>query len=163
MNFFNKVLTATYIVAILAMTAVLATDAKADTQYSTIIHLASKHGSTADNYKFNEVNPGFAIRAEFDRDMSIQGGVYKNSYKKTTAYAALQYTPVKLGNVRFGGFAGMGTGYTAHSVANVGPLSALAGAMAVANFGKMSLTFRGAPKLGSGTASVVAIEVGYKF
>lgn len=115
------------------------------------------------SFKYNEINPGIAIRAEFDRDWSVQGGIYKNSYNNTTVYATLQYTPVQVANVRFGGFVGMGTGYTAYSMANVGKLSVLGGAMAIAEFGNMSLTLRGLPKLGKGTVSVVALEAGYKF
>lgn len=116
-----------------------------------------------ESFKYNEINPGIAIRAEFDRDWSVQGGVYKNSYNNTTLYATLQYTPAQVANVRLGGFVGMGTGYTAYSMANVGKLSVLGGAMAIAEFGNMSLSVRGVPKLGKGTVSVVALEAGYKF
>lgn len=114
-------------------------------------------------FKFNEVNPGVAIRAEFDQDWSVQGGVYKNSYYKTTLYGVVQYTPLHVAGVRLGGFVGLGTGYTAHSAANVGPFSLLGGAVAIAQVGNASVAVRVVPKLSSGTTGVRTLELGYRF
>jgi hypothetical protein len=148
----KKILTATYAIALVSV--ILSTEAKAETQYSLIAHVASKHGSTRDNYRFNEVNLGLAIRAEFNGDWSVQSGIYKNSYYRTTVYAVGQYTPLHFGAARFGAFAGLGTGYDK-------PVAG--GLMAIIDAGAFSLTVRGAPAIGKGTAAVATIEFGYKF
>jgi hypothetical protein len=150
----NKVLTATYAIALVALGVILSTEAKAETEYSLIAHVASKHGLTRDNYRFNEANPGLAIRAQFNGDWSAQSGIYHNSYYRTTVYAVGQYTPLHLGAVRFGAFAGLSTGYDK-------PVAG--GLMAIIDAGAFSLTVRGAPAIGKGTAAVATIEFGYKF
>lgn len=128
-----------------------------------IAHAASKHGATSENYKFNEINPGAALRLDITDTHGVQVGVYRNSYFKTTAYAVYQYTPLAIGPVRLGGFAGLATGYREHSTVNVGALSVVGGAYAVADIGGYTVAFRGVPKISPKTAGVVTVEFGFKF
>jgi hypothetical protein len=146
--------------AALALTAILATEARASDTY-LIVHGASRHGASAQT--FNEVNAGAAIRVDLTDTHGVQAGVYRNSYYKTTVYAGYQYTPVRVGVVRLGGFAGFASGYAQHTSLNVGSLSLMAGAYAVADIGRITVALRAVPKVSPKTASVVAVEVGFKF
>lgn len=144
------------------LAALFAGEARAADTY-VIAHGASKHGSTADSYKFNEVNLGAALRLDLTDTHGLQAGVYRNSYYKLTAYAGYQYTPVRIGAVRLGGFVGLASGYKAQSALNVGALSVVGGAYAVADFDSYTVAVRAAPKMSPKTTSVVALEVGFKF
>ncbi len=69
-------------------------------------------------------NPGFGISVDsgfkaLDTSIRFEAGVYKNSYFKTTAYAAAVWQPLQMdlpGGLKasFGGVAGLATGYTGH-------------------------------------------------
>jgi hypothetical protein len=89
--------------------------------------------------------------------------MYRNSYYKTTAYAVYQYTPVAVGPVRIGGFAGLASGYKAQSALNVGALSVVGGAYAVADVGGYTMAVRAVPKISPKVAGVVSVELGFKF
>jgi hypothetical protein len=146
---------------VITVIALLATEAKADTQYSLMAHTVSKHGATFD--KMNEVNPGAAIRADFNDDWSVQAGIYKNSYFKNTVYSVGQYTPLHLGSMRLGGFAGLASGYSAHTEVKVGSLSVVAGALAVVDIGAITVGLRAVPKMQPKQAGAVTFEIGYRF
>jgi hypothetical protein len=111
MKLVNKILTATYAVALITLGFLLSSEAKADTQYSLVGHIGSQHGSTPDNYRFNQVNLGVGLRASFDDELSVQIGTYRNSYYRQTAYLALNYMPIKYGDFKAGAFVAVVTGY----------------------------------------------------
>jgi hypothetical protein len=121
---------------------------------AVMAHGASKHGATHNNYQFNEVNPGAALRLGYNRELSLQVGAYKNSFYKQTVYGALQYTPVGNDLVRVGGFAGLASGYQRNVVG---------GMMLDAQYGAAITTVRYAPKISKDTTCVVTFEVGFKF
>ena len=97
-----------------------------------------------------------ALRAEFDKDLSAQVGFYRNSEYRTSAYALAEYTPLHLGPVSLGGFAGVATGYTK-------PIVPVAGAVARLQLGRTALALRLAPKSGIGGSAVASIELAFKF
>ena len=144
------------------LAALFACEARAADTY-IIAHVASKHGPAADSYKFNEVNPGAALRLDLTDTHGVQAGAYRNSYYKTTAYAVYQYTPLRIGAVRIGGFAGLASGYKAQSALNVGALAVVGGAYAVADFDSYTVAVRAVPKISPKTAGVVTLEIGFKF
>jgi hypothetical protein len=147
---------------VIAVVALLSCEARAADTY-VIAHAASVHGATSDNYKFNEVNPGAALRVDLTDTQGVQAGVYRNSYYKTTAYAVYQYTPLAIGPVRVGGFAGLASGYKAQSTLNVGALSVVGGAYAVADVGGYTVAVRAVPRISPKTVGVITVEVGFKF
>lgn len=137
--------------------------AHAASQVTIVLHAGSQHGSTSDGYKFNQVNPGAALKLQLTDDWSLQGGVYKNSYYKITAYAVAQYTPVHIGPVSVGAFAGLATGYSHVSTLNLGRASVVAGLYASIDFGQVTIGLRAVPKISPKTTGVATLEFGYKF
>jgi hypothetical protein len=122
----------------------------AHAQTSVQLHGLSKHSGTR---TYNEVNSGVSIRSQLSAEASVQAGVYKNSYNKTTVFVAAQWEPLALGPVRAGAFAGVGTGY---------PLPVLGGFMATLQAKDISVTLRGIPKVSKATDGVLSIELGVK-
>jgi hypothetical protein len=55
---------------------------------------------------WNSTNEGLALRYIKNSDWSAQAGVYRDSVFKPTVYALVDYTPLRLVGVNFGGFAG---------------------------------------------------------
>jgi hypothetical protein len=132
--------------------------------YSLVVHTASRHSNVQGGYTFNEVNLGLAIRTNLTSDLSLQGGVYRNSYYKTTVYAVGQYTPLRVGSLKLGGFAGLATGYDHVSQLNIGKLSVVGGLLATVDAGGgMNVSIRAVPKIQPKQAGVVTIEFGYRF
>lgn len=153
-------------VAAVIVTACMPAPAAADTldNLSVVAHTVSKHSSTTDNYNFNETNLGIALKLQLNHDWSIQSGVYKNSYYKTTVYTGLQYTPLHFGNVSIGGFTGLATGYNHVSQLNIGRLSVVGGLYAnVELTNTTSIAVRAVPKIGPNSAGVISAEFAYKF
>ena len=58
----------------------------------------------------NEVNPGLGLRWT-SGDYHRMAGVYRNSIRRTSAYALLGYTPIHAGPLSLGVVAGAVTGY----------------------------------------------------
>lgn len=134
---------------LLAILAFVSTSAFA--QWSVQVHGLSKHSGTK---QFNEVNPGLSIRYDVSKDVSYQAGTYLNSFNKQSVFAGVNYTPYHFGRVSFGGAAGFGTGYG---------LPILATVVANVDFGRVNVTFRGAPKYSPESEHVVAVEVGFRY
>src|SRR5439155_1496549 len=61
--------------------------------------------------KHNERNFGLGLEHDVSDNVRVIGGFYKNSDWRETVYAAIAWTPVRFGPVRFGGLAGVATGY----------------------------------------------------
>jgi hypothetical protein len=73
-----------------------------------VVSLGSLHADRAAGY--NGINPGLGI--EIDRaDWKLGAGVYHNSLRRTSIYASAGYTPLHVGPVHLGAFAGLATGY----------------------------------------------------
>lgn len=60
---------------------------------------------------FNENNFGIGVEYEFNKDLSVAVGQYRNSIRNTSHYAALAYTPLHAGPFSFGVAAGAIDGY----------------------------------------------------
>ena len=65
--------------------------------YSVVVHTVSKHAKERPSNKrpYNEFNYGVAIRKEITPTIAVQGGVYKNSFHKTSGYIIADWTPIK--------------------------------------------------------------------
>lgn len=112
--------------------AVLATNTFAG-ELSLQLHGLSWHAQPRSDFErggreWNERNVGLGVRNTFSEEWSVQAGFFRNSIDRTTVYAIASYTPLKLGAVRAGGFAGVGSGYRnapllAGGLLEVGPVS----------------------------------------
>lgn len=60
---------------------------------------------------FNEQNFGIGLEYEFNKDVSLAVGQYRNSIDRTSRYAAVAYTPLHAGNFSFGAAVGTVDGY----------------------------------------------------
>lgn len=127
-------------------------------QITVIVHGASKH-SDLRNTVFNEQNMGAALRYNVNPELSAQTGIYHNSYFKTTAYAIGQYMPLGNNTLRAGVFAGLASGYS--SVTNYPIVGGLVADINIIQ--GVVYTVRHIPKVGDGTASVTALEIGFRF
>jgi hypothetical protein len=165
-----KTIASLLIAALAACTGAYAQDtqdapasADAPAQVTVVLHAGSQHGATHDGYKFNQANPGVALKLQLADDWSVQAGVYKNSYYKTTAYVVGQYTPLHMGRVSVGAFAGLATGYSHVSTANLGRASVVAGLYATVDLDQVTVGLRAVPKISPKTVGVATLELGYKF
>lgn len=127
-------------------------------QTSLIVHGVSKHFSERTNGReWNEINTGLALRYDAMKDISLQAGFYKNSVDRTSTYALADWTPVTVGPVAVGVFAGAATGYEARSIQPIG------GAVARVQFSRVLVAVRIAPKAGIGGSAVASVEAGFSF
>lgn len=60
---------------------------------------------------YNNFNPGLGAQHDINPDLRVLGGVYRNSYYKTSIYAGLGYQPLQHGVVRFGVMGALVTNY----------------------------------------------------
>jgi len=85
------------------------------------LNTISYHANQERNY--NEKNGGIFL--ECSGRWGYQIGYYENSYKRDTFYGVVTYQPWHLFGIRFGGMAGMGTGYREKNEQPRGGLSPL--------------------------------------
>jgi hypothetical protein len=68
---------------------------------------------------WNSTNEGVALRYIKNSDWSAQAGVYRDSVFKPTVYALVDYTPLYLAGINFGGFVGAKYSVKAKPIAGV--------------------------------------------
>lgn len=102
-------------------TAIMAPAAHATT-FTLDLNLASVHTERWARDSLNQRNEGVGVTAQLDSSWSLSAGWYRNSYRRTSAYALAAWTPVHipLGNWRLdaGGEAGLVSGYRHSEVAS---------------------------------------------
>ncbi|EQD66226.1 hypothetical protein B1B_06212 [mine drainage metagenome] len=86
------------------------------------VNLASYHTERWARHALNQRNLGLGLTAQFDRDWSISGGWYRNSYHRTSTYALLNWTPLHLAlpagwRIAAGATAGLDSGYLSNELA----------------------------------------------
>jgi hypothetical protein len=74
-----------------------------------LVPLGSHHLNRS--YPYEEFNPGLALETQYTPSVSLVGGIYRNSYDKTSVFAQAVWMPLDLGAVRLGASLGLGTGY----------------------------------------------------
>lgn len=89
-------------------------------EMGVVIHGASKHSAPG----FNEVHPGLGFNLT-SGTVTVEAGVYKNSYNKPSVYSTVAYLPVSVGNVRVGATGGLASGYANVCGKVVCPIGAL--------------------------------------
>lgn len=88
-----------------------------NTRYVMYNNAVIRTETTITEHRYNNVNPGLGYRT----DDGYLFGLYYNSYKKPTMYAAKEF----MLNDSFGAFVGLGTGYeipTGHPIMVIGGL-----------------------------------------
>lgn len=141
---------------ILAALLLCATSAFAG-EWHLQLHGVSTHDKPrANGMPWNEKNHGAGVRYQFNYTWGVQAGGYRNSYDRNSEYLMAQYTPLALGPVRAGVFAGYLTGYGFSVPAG-------AGVMATWQRDRLSITARYVPKVKKGHASMLAAEIGLRF
>lgn len=100
---------AVVVACLLASTPGAADPARASAN-TLVLHVASRHLDTADQYR--ESNPGVGVRHSLGRGF-LMGGGYINSLDRTTVYAGGGGTLASVGPVSLGVIAGLATGYSA--------------------------------------------------
>lgn len=86
------------------------------------LNLASVHTEQWARDSLNQRNEGLGLTAQLDPAWSLSVGEYRNSYRRTSAYALAAWTPLRvpLGGwqVTAGGEAGLVTGYRRSEIAS---------------------------------------------
>ena len=137
-----------------AAVALTACQAQAETHLQ--LHGISKHVEQRAVGEWNERNVGLGLRKQYNPDFGVQVGLYRNSISRTTAYALAQYTPLHVGKLSGGMFAGLASGYNYRYPVAGGLLATYQGSV-------YSTTVRYIPTIKGVATGVVALEVGVKF
>ena len=116
----RKTLIAAALIAALA--APIAASATTSTSYTLDVNLASVHTEAWARRDLNQHNLGLGATAHFTPDWSVSAGWYRNSYRRTSAYALLNWTPLHWGlpagwRIAAGGTAGFDSGYRTSEIA----------------------------------------------
>lgn len=70
----------------------------------------TSHHFSSEKYNQHNYGLGFESETRFNR-LSVIGGGYDNSYKRTSAYAGMTFTPLALGPIHLGAIGGFISGY----------------------------------------------------
>lgn len=159
------------ILSVLLLSFMFSFSALAETgDYQLAVHTGSVHFEPG----YNGKNPGLGLRIKDGEETYYQFGGYYNSVKRTTLYAIYGYEPFTVGNVSFGGFAGLASGYgtTGHdrkvqkcigSVCNIvvqefqtpnNRVTPAAGLTATAHFEKVNVMLVAIPTVGKHAGSL---------
>lgn len=125
-----------------------------------VVHGLSHHfAERANGRDWNEHNTGLGLRYQINSNWGAQAGAYRNSIHQTSRYLWAEYTPVHLGSISGGVFAGAVDGYKA----NNGGFRPAGGALLRWQPGALSITARIAPKGSADGSPVVSLEAGLRF
>jgi len=125
-----------------------------------VAHGVSWHAKSVrdfDGQPYNERNPGAAMRVAFSPAWSAQGGAYRNSYDRDSAYAVVDWTPVGGARLRAGLFAGLTHNYPINDFG----VTAAAGALVRWQGDRLSIALRGVPRTPK-TSGTLALEAGWR-
>ena len=114
----NKTLIATVILAALTVPAI----ATASPTWTLDVNLASYHLERWARHDLNQHNEGLGITAHFSPDWSLSAGWYRNSFRRTSAYALVNWTPLHWSlpagwRIAAGATAGPDSGYRSNEIA----------------------------------------------
>ena len=153
-------------------------------QWGIQVHLHSMHFADRAFEDWNEGTDGFALRYTVDNTWAVQAGHYRNEftirrYNFFTNYAGVDYTPLALGPLRFGGYGWLTSGYNDYTIAPNTPPTAVqpalitserdggirpaAGFVARLDYRKFNVLLRLHPDLPGNVPAALMTEVGYSF
>ncbi len=72
--------------------ALAAASAGAASRIALDVTIASVHA----RHSLNDFNPGIGLEMRIAPGLSLAGGIYRNSYRRTSGYAVVGYTPWRL-------------------------------------------------------------------
>ena len=148
------------------------------------VHLHSMHFEDRAYEDWHEDTDGFALRYTVNDTWAVQAGRYRNEftirrYNFFTNYVGVDYTPLSLGPVRFGGYGWLTSGYNDHTlVPNTPPTASqpalvtsernngirpAAGFVARLDFYRLNLLVRLHPDLPGNVPAALMTEIGIKF
>jgi hypothetical protein len=131
------------------------------------INMASYHTQEWARESLNQENPGIGLELRQSRSWAFSGGFYVNSYRRTTAYALAQWTPLQVGrqvswHVDAGVVVGTATGYSRTEV----PCAPLMGAFALriaAPRSYVEVVLVGVPNIGAGQSGFIGLQLSLPF
>lgn len=148
--------------AALIAALVAPTVASAAPTYTLDVNLSSWHTERWARRELNQHNEGLGLTAHFNRDWSISGGWYRNSYRRNSAYLLANWTPLHASlpggwALAAGGTAGLDSGYRSDELATE-PLVAAALLRLLAPEG-WSVNFTGVPNAGAHCSGFIGMQV----
>lgn len=105
-----------------ALIAPVAASASAAPTYTLDVNLASFHTERWARDSLNQKNLGIGVTARFTPNWSVSTGWYRNSYRRGSAYALVNWTPVHASlpagwSIAAGATAGLDSGYLSDELA----------------------------------------------
>lgn len=126
------------------------------------VSLASYHTEQWARQSLNQRNPGLGIEYAINRDWSLAGGAYSNSYRRTTVYALAEWTPLHVGrrghwHIDAGLAGGLASGYKRDEI----PCAPLAGAavIRIAAPSGFAMNLLGVPNAGSRQSGFIGFQL----
>jgi hypothetical protein len=128
-----------------------------------ILHGVSMHFNPyqRDSDNWNERNPGFGVRLPLNgkNSFAFQGGVYKNSFARTSLYAGIDWLPVHYKFIGMGAGLGAATGYLQTSSAPI-PVGGPVLQLAVSD--RTCMRFRFFPPVIPGDSGAFSLELSWR-
>lgn len=157
----NKTILSFAVLGILTVAMPAKSHAREAGRITLDINVGSYHTQAWARRDLNQKNPGLGVTYHVDRTWAFAGGGYWNSYRRPTAYALVQWTPLQLGgsndwHVDAGLVAGLASGYRYDEIA-VRPLAGGALVRLVAPSG-VSLNLYGVPGTGGSKSGFVGVQ-----
>ena len=114
----RKTLIAAAVLAALIVPAI----ASASPSWTLDVNLASYHLERWARHDLNQRNFGLGLTAHFSQDWSVSAGWYRNSYRRGSTYALVNWTPLHASlpggwSVAAGATAGLDSGYRSDELA----------------------------------------------
>lgn len=104
------------------------------------------------------VNPGLGAEYAVRDDARLVGGAYRNSYRKTSLYAAAAWQPIEILGARVGVLGGLINGYPMHE-GRFGPFAALVASVELQRIGFNVVAL---PKVRDKAHGAIALQVKWR-
>ena len=154
----TKTILAAALIAALAAPAI----ASAATTFSLDVNLASIHTERWARHDLNQRNLGAGITAQLTPNWSVSTGWYRNSYRRGSAYALVNWTPLHWSlpagwSIAAGATAGLDSGYRTNEIATQ-PLVAAALVRVIAPAG-WAVDLTAVPNASAGRTGFVGAQI----
>ena len=158
----------TFLAAALIAALAAPVAASAATTFSLDVNLASYHTERWARHDLNQHNLGLGATAHFNRDWSVSAGWYRNSYRRTSAYALVNWTPLHGSlplpagwSIAAGAAAGLDSGYRRDELATE-PFVAAALVRVIAP-ADWSINLTAVPNAPGGRSGFIGMQVSMPF
>ena len=136
--------------------------ASASTNWSLDVNLASYHLERWARQSLNQHNLGLGVTRYLTRNASVSAGFYRNSYRRTSEYALVNFTPLHVAlpggwALAAGATGGLDFGYRRCEIQSAPWVAA--GLLRVVAPGSWSLNLTAVPNAGAGRSGFIGVQM----